>query len=271
MPSYILAKEAKKHVDVLLSGEGGDEVFNAYSIYTAWKVKKLYTSYCPKPVRKLAHWFAHQLPSDYRKLSFDFMAKRFTEGAELHPAAAHIYWRHPFTNNEKDSFLKFRDEVESTDNRLIKLFEEYNHADELNRITMLDVEHFIVDDLLVKNDRMFLAHSIESRFPFLDRILFDYTQTLPTDLKLKGFKGRYIEKLAMKRSLPREILKRDNYGLEMPHSIWFLDEFKPFLEKYINKKTVERVGFLDWDSVNHMWLNHQAKKRDYGRGIMVCT
>ena len=266
MPSYILAKEAKKYVDVLLSGEGGDEVFNAYSIYTAWKIKKLYTTYCPKMLRQSLHWLAHRLPSNYEKLSFDFKAKRFTEGAELHPAAAHIYWRHPFTNSEKNSFLKFKDQTRSTDERLIKLYNDYKNSDELNRISMLDIEHFLVDDLLVKNDRMFLAHSVESRFPFLDKDLFNYTQSLPTHYKLKGFKGRHIEKMAMKRSLPAAILKRKNYGLEMPHSIWFLDAFKPFLEKYINKKTIEKIGFLNCQSINEMWLNHKAKKRDYGRG-----
>ena len=185
VPSYILAKEAKKTVDVLLSGEGGDEVFSAYSVYAAWKVAKYYKKLCPKILRKMIYLGVHALPSDYKKLSFDFMAKRFTEGCELHPGLAHIYWRHPFVNAEKESLCSFSDGVVSTDERIVSLFDEYSHTEELNRISMLDMEHFIVDDLLVKNDRMFLAHSVESRFPYLDRLLFDYVSTIPSGLRLK--------------------------------------------------------------------------------------
>ena len=86
LPSYILAKYAKKYVAVLLSGEGGDELFSAYAIYSAWKVAKYYNKLCPKLLRKLIFFLAHQIPSNYKKLSFDFMAKRFTEGSKLHPA-----------------------------------------------------------------------------------------------------------------------------------------------------------------------------------------
>ena len=267
IPSYILAKNAKEYVDVLLSGEGGDEVFNAYAIYIAWKVSKYYKKLCPNVLRNFIFWLIHKVPCNYQKLSFDFMAKRFTEGCRLHPASAHIYWRHPFTNREKEEIFSPHSEMRSTDEIIIGLFEEFRHTEELNRISMLDMEHFLVDDLLVKNDRMFLAHSIESRFPYLDKPLFDYVSTIPPNLRLKRFQGRNIQKKALAKTLPRAILRRKSYGLEMPHSLWFLDYFKPFLEKYLNKKTVEATGILKWDHVHRIWQDHRAKKRDYGRGL----
>ncbi|MCY4643455.1 MAG: asparagine synthase (glutamine-hydrolyzing), partial [Bacteriovoracales bacterium] len=267
VPSYILAKEAKKNVDVLLSGEGGDEVFNAYSVYAAWKIAKYYKKLCPKLLRKMIYHGVHALPSDYRKLSFDFMAKRFTEGCELHPGIAHIYWRHPFTNTEKESICSFSDQVTSTDERIVALFDEYSHTEELNRISMLDMEHFIVDDLLVKNDRMFLAHAVESRFPYLDRLLFDYVSTISPGLRLKGLRGRNIQKNALSKTLPPQILKRGNYGLEMPHSLWIFKSFRPLFEKYLNKKTIEATGLFSWEKVHQVWQAHLAKKRDHGRGL----
>lgn len=265
IPIYILAKHASKHVKVLLSGEGGDEVFNAYSVYQAWKVKKNYTKFCPKFIRNITYSLVHKLPSNYSKLSFDFQAKRFTEGCELHPAAAHIYWRHPFTNSEKDSFVKYRGY--STDERFIKLYNEYSATEELNRIAMLDMEHFITDDLLLKNDRMFYAHSIEGRYPYLDRKLIDFAQTLPTSYKLKGLKGRYIQKQALKKVLPKEIMGRQNYGLEMPHSIWFFKALKPLLEKYLNQKAIEETNLLSWEPIKELIDSHFSGKRDYGRGL----
>ena len=266
IPIYILAERASKYVNVLLNGEGGDEVFNAYSVYQAWKIRKNYVKYCPKFMRSLIYQIVHILPANYSKLSFDFQAKRFTEGAELHPAAAHFYWRHPLTNDEKAKML-MQNNFRSTDDIGIKLFNEYAHTDELNRITMLDVEHFITDDLLLKNDRMCYAHSIEGRYPYLDRKLIDYVQTLPTEYKLKGLQGRYIQKRALEKTLPKEILKRDNYGLEMPHSIWFFDSLRPLLDRYLNKISVEKTGFLKWDMVKDLIDVHMSKKRDYGRGL----
>ncbi len=266
IPIYILAQRASKYVSVLLNGEGGDEVFNAYSVYQAWKIRKHYVNYCPKFLRQLIYQVVHLLPANYSKLSFDFQAKRFTEGAELHPAAAHFYWRHPLTNSEKKKMLTHSN-FRSTDEIGINLFNEFSHTDELNRIAMLDIEHFITDDLLVKNDRMCYAHSIEGRYPYLDKKLIDYVQTLPTEYKLKGLKGRYIQKKALSRTLPKEILKRQNYGLEMPHSIWFFDALKPLLDRYLNKESVERTGFLRWEMVKSLMDTHMSNKRDYGRGL----
>lgn len=265
IPIYILAKKASQYVKVLLSGEGGDEIFNAYSVYQAWKVRKYYLKFCPRPLRRLIFRLVHLLPANYSKLSFDFQAKRFTEGCELHPAAAHIYWRHPFTNSEKNLFLKHQHR--STDEILVKLYDEFIQTEELNRIAMLDMEHFITDDLLLKNDRMFYAHSIEGRYPYLDRTLIDFVQTLPTAYKLKGLKGRYIQKQALSHVLPKEIMARQNYGLEMPHSIWFFDSLRPLLDRFLNKKSVEDTGLLRWEPVKKLIDIHLAKKRDYGRGL----
>ena len=266
IPFYILANKAKKYVKVLLNGEGGDEVFNAYSIYQAWKIRKYYKGLTPKPVRSLIHKAAHCLKSDYSKLSFDFMAKRFTEGAELHPAAAHIYWRHPFTNSEKASIFK-GNKYRNTDDILINLYNEFSHTHELNRVSMLDFEYFLTDDLLLKNDHMIIAHSIEGRFPYLDRELIDFVQTLPTSYKLKGLTGRYIQKKALEGVLPHQILKRQNYGLEMPHSLWFFDGLKPLTDKYLNFDYLEKFDFLDSKSIMNIFNLHKNKQRDYGRGL----
>lgn len=266
IPFFILASHAKKEVKVLVNGEGGDEVFNAYSIYQAWKARNLYVNYCPRFMRQLLSGVAHLLPSDYSKISFDFMAKRFTEGAELHPAAAHIYWRHPFTNSEKQKLFKNR-AFRSTDDVVIGLYDQYQHTDELNRVSMLDFEHFLTDDLLLKNDRMMIAHSIEGRFPYLDRELIDYTQTLPPSYKLKGFQGRYIQKKALQHILPQKILNRPNYGLEMPHSLWFFEGLRPLVTRYLTEENVRRFDYLDWPSLREMMSLHFSKKRDYGRGL----
>ena len=268
IPSFILAKEAKKEVSVLLNGEGGDETFSAYSIYGAYRAKNLYTKFAPKPLRKLIHNLVHKLPTSYKKLSMDFQLKRFTEGAELHPAAAHIYWRHVLTDDEKEDTILNRQGYVKTEKVMIDLYEKLNYSEDFNKINFLDIEHFFIDDLLVKNDRMFLANAVESRFPFMDRILFEYMAKVPSNLRMKGItKRRYIEKLAMKNTVPKEILKRGNFGLEMPHSIWFFDNLKPLLKKYLSEEMIKKTEYLSYEKVDKLLQMHFSGKKDYGRAL----
>ena len=268
IPSFILAKEAKKEVSVLLNGEGGDETFSAYSIYGAYRAKNLYTKFAPKFLRKIIYNLVHKLPTSYKKLSLDFQLKRFTEGAELHPAAAHIYWRHVLTDQEKEDTILNRQGYEKTEKVMIELFEQLDYSDDFNKINFLDIEHFFIDDLLVKNDRMFLANAVESRFPFMDRILFEYMSKVPPNLRMKGInKRRHIEKLAMKNSVPNEILRRGNFGLEMPHSIWFFDNLKPLLKKYLNEKSIKKTEYLSYEKVDKILQLHFSGKKDYGRAL----
>ena len=268
IPSFILAKEAKKEVSVLLNGEGGDETFSAYSTYGAFRAKNFYTKFAPKPLRKLIYNLVHKLPTSYKKLSLDFQMKRFTEGAELHPAAAHIYWRHVLTDDEKEDTILNRQGYQKTEKVMIDLFENLDYSEDFNKINFLDIEHFFIDDLLVKNDRMFLANAVESRFPFMDRILFEYMAKVPSSLRMKGItKRRHIQKLAMKNIVPKEILNRGNFGLEMPHSIWFFDTLKPLLKKYLSEEMIKKTEYLSYEKVDKLLQMHFSRKKDYGRAL----
>jgi asparagine synthase (glutamine-hydrolysing) len=269
IPSYLLAREATKHVDVLFSGEGGDEVFNAYETLAAYQMRKLYRKTTPKPIRQLVKWGIGKLPTNYKKLSFDFKAKRFTEGVELDTPDSHMFWRHVLTDSEKNEMMPNHNHFEDTTNIFRRIFYDYadGYDDDLNRISLIDIKHFFIDDLMVKNDRMFMSHSIETRFPMMDRILVDYVKHLPVSYRVKGFKRRYIQKKAMEGLIPKEVLNRASFGLEMPHSMWFMDKLGPFAEKYLNKKTVERTEFLHWPTVERLWKMHISGKKDYGRAI----
>ncbi len=266
IPSYILAREAKKDVKVLLSGEGGDEVFNAYETHRAYVARKLYRKYIPYPLRKIVKNIVFALPSSYKKLSFDFIAKRFVEGSELDIPASHIFWRHVLTEREKVELMPDM-KFSYTDELFRDFFRSLKYKDDLNKISHMDIIYYFICDLMVKNDRTFMAHSIEARFPFMDRILHEFVANLPASFRIRGFTGRYIQKEAMKPHLPKEIYNRTNMGLEMPHSIWFLNDMKGLADKYFTKKEVEKSGLFSWNTVNKMWNAHRSKKKDYGRAL----
>ncbi|MDF1564765.1 MAG: asparagine synthase (glutamine-hydrolyzing) [Deltaproteobacteria bacterium] len=267
IPSYLLAREATKDVTVLLSGEGGDETFTAYETHRAWKVRHYWRRFAPGPLRKLAHGVAHALPTDYRKLSFDFMAKRFTEGAEMDVAQSHIHWRYTIADADKRRLMPKAARMIDTGDWAAKIYDSYPFTDELDRICALDAETYLIGDLMVKNDRTFMAHSIEARFPYMDRILYDYMSRVPPELRLKGMKGRYLQKEAMRGHIPEAISGRKNMGLEMPHSLWFLGDLKPVADEYFSREKVERTGFLTHAGVDHLWQEHLARKRDNGRAL----
>lgn len=267
IPSYLLAKYASQYVTVLLNGEGGDETFTAYETHRAAKARMLYRGFTPGMVRGAIAAAAQKLPTDYRKLSFDFVAKRFTEGAEFNVPASHIHWRYTLSERDKRALMPDWHDVPSTSDWATEWYAKLDAPRVLDRISIFDIETYFIGDLMVKNDRTVMAHSIEGRFPYMDRKLFDFAATLPANLRLKGFQGRYMQKRAMKGRLPSAITGRKNFGLEMPHSIWFLNEFRPVAETYFSRDHVERCGFLHFPTVDRLWKEHVGRKHDHGRAL----
>lgn len=267
IPSYLLAREAKKYVTVLLSGEGGDETFNAYETHLASKIRSWYRRYIPGPLRRAAYWTAHRLPTNYKKLSIDFVSKRFTEGVEMPLAEAHIHWRHPMTEVDKRQLIPAAADVPSTGALFQEILDNMDFPDELNRISLLDLKTYFIGDLMVKNDRTMMAHSIEARFPLMDRKLLDFVATIPPEIRIRRLTRRYIQKRAMAGRVPKPILKRQNMGLEMPHSLWFLGPMRKLADHYFSKPVVEKAGFLHYPTVERLWNEHLHHKRDNGRGL----
>jgi asparagine synthase (glutamine-hydrolysing) len=267
VPSYLLAKEASKHVKVLLSGEGGDEMFNAYETHAAYKARRLYRALAPRRLRSLIRRGVHRLPVSHDKLSVDFVAKRFVDGAELDAACAHHHWRHVLTDSEQRALVPGAAGFRSTDGFFADTYDSVDFPEGLDRISLIDLKYFFIGDLMVKNDRTFMAHSVEARFPYMDRELFELVSSIPPGLRLKHFRRRYIQKQAVKNLMPREIYKRQNMGLEMPHSHWFMGEFRELIDRYLNRETVEKTGVIRYETVKQMKEDHLSRRRDYGRAL----
>ncbi len=266
VPLFILAREASRHVRVLLSGEGGDEVFNAYETHRAWKARRLYRSLAPSTIRGLVRRLIGILPCSYEKLSFDFVAKRFAEGSERDAVGAHVLFRQALGEEEKAGLLRLTG-LPPTDELFRKQFNSLPFDDEINKLSSLDLQYYFIDDLMVKNDRMLAAHSLEARYPYMDRFVVEFASSIPAALKLKGFRGRHIQKLAFRGLLPPGIERRSNMGLEMPHSIWFFQDFQPLARYYFSADHLERCGLLRPQAVARLWREHVERKRDNGRAL----
>ena len=267
IPSFLLAREASQHVKVLLSGEGGDETFNAYETHVASRARHIYRRFAPAPIRGLLRRAAHALPSDYSKLSFDFVAKRFTEGTELDVPRAHYHWRHVLDDGEQRRLLRIAPDATRTDGFFSRAFDRADFDDDLDRISLVDLEYFFIGDLMVKNDRTFMASSVEARFPYMDRLLHEHVARIPASLRMRGLSRRWLQKRAMRGMLPEAIADRSNMGLEMPHSNWFLEGLRPVLETYLEPKRLARYEWLNAAFVGELWRQHLARERDNGRPL----
>ncbi|MFA6093778.1 MAG: asparagine synthase (glutamine-hydrolyzing) [Elusimicrobiota bacterium] len=267
IPFFLLAREASKHVKVLLTGEGGDEIFNAYETHRAYNVRRAYRRWVPAPVRAALRAGVRALPSSYEKLSLDFRLKRFCEGAELGVPESHAFWRHAFTEEQKQRLLPGLNHLPDTGRFFRDAYDRLECAEELDRLALLDLRYYFIDDLMVKNDRMLMAHSVEGRYPYMDRSVVELAASLPPSMKLRGLDGRRIQKRAMRGLVPDAILRRTNMGLEMPYSPWFLSGLRETASRCFSREHVERSGLMDFETLDLFWKEHLSGRKDHGRGL----
>jgi asparagine synthase (glutamine-hydrolysing) len=272
IPTLLLAMTAREHVKVLLSGEGGDEVFAGYDTHAAWKARRVYRKLIPGWLRRgLVRPLVNLLPVSRRKLSFEFRAKRFARGAELDVPESHYTWREVLNEDEKRSILRLQSEsgdpYRTSSSFFRRAFEECGARDELNRLLYVDCSFHLPDDLMIKNDRMTMACSIEARVPFTDLELFRLLATIPAEHKLRGLIKKNVLKRAMKGVLPRKILAKKKVGLEMPYSRWLRSEMREFAEEVLSQESTRNTEVLDPAGVTRLWSDHQSGASDNGRAL----
>jgi len=270
IPTYLLSQEAKNHVTVLLSGEGGDEVFAGYNTHLAYKIRKIYRRN-PAVVRKLLQRLAPLMPVSHAKLSLDFKVKRFVRAAEYDVPLSHYKWREVFSGPEKRQLFVDGAELERlygpSGDLFSRQFAGASGDDELNKLLGIDCAFHLPDDLMIKNDRMTMAHSLEARVPFTDLPLFEYLAGLSGQVKLHGFTLKYLLKRAMEPDLPKEILHKKKIGLEIPYSQWFCSELKELLLDHLSEPALREIPFLNRRFVLDIVAEHLQKRRDRGREL----
>ena len=270
IPTYLLSQEAKSHVSVLLSGEGGDEVFAGYNTHLAYKIRKIYRRN-PAAIRKLLQKLAPLMPVSYAKLSLDFKVKRFVQAAEYDVPMSHYKWREVFSEPEKGQLFVDGSELEKrygpSGDLFSRQFAGASGDDELNKLLGIDCAFHLPDDLMIKNDRMTMAHSLEARVPFTDLPLFEYMAGLSGQTKLHGLTLKYLLKRAMEPDLPKEILHKKKIGLEIPYSKWFCSELKELLLDHLSEPALREIPFLNRRFVLDIVAEHLQKRRDRGREL----
>ncbi len=272
IPTYYVCQMARDEVVVVLSGEGGDEAFAGYETYSAFKASQWF-AHVPRALRNgLIRPLVNLLPVSHKKLSLEFKLKRFLGGQDLPPDQAHVWWRIVLTEAQKlDLYTPAVRErlaaVEAPGRHFARVFEAPGPRDDLARLMRIDTNVFLPDDLMIKNDRMSMAHSLEARVPFTDPELTEFMSTVPSRLKLPGLKKKQVMRHALAGILPREILDKKKVGLEMPYSLWMRHELRDLVETYLGRERVAACGLFRPEAVQRLVDEHQASRVDHGRAL----
>lgn len=269
MPTYLLAGTAKNFVTVLLSGEGGDEIFSGYDTHAAHKARAVYR-HVPAPIRRIFKRCVDALPVSHAKLSFEFKAKRFVRGAEYDVPRSHYYWRMVLSEDAKRSVLRQTSDLPAlapSDGLFVDAYRRCRAVDELNKLLYIDWSYHLPDDLMIKNDRMTMAHSLEARVPFTDKELVAFLGTVPVQHKVKGLKTKHLLRTAMAGSLPASIVSKKKVGLEIPYSKWMRNELRDFIADTLSRSRVAATGLLDPHGVERLWKEHCRLQHDHGRAL----
>ncbi len=259
IPTYLISKLARKYVTVALAGEGGDELFAGYDTYKAYQVAKLYRK-VPKFIRnKLIKRIVHLLPASKKRLSFEFKAKKFISGIDYPPEVSNYIWWGAYNPAEKEKL--FTPELKShlEEDPYLPVF---NHSENcqarqaMDRLSYLDMKLYLQDDLLVKVDRMSMANSLEIRVPFLDHDFVDLATSIPSSLKLKGLRTKYILKKTMSRHLPREAIHRPKIGFDIPLGVWIKNELRDFTLSVLSPSNLKNHGFFNGSYIKKLLEEH---------------
>ena len=255
---YFVSQEAAKHVKVALSGEGADELFGGYNIYREPLDIKLLTD-LPRPFRRLLGRLAGLIPFSFKGKNLLIRAsktieERFIGGANIFSAA------------ERAAVLRSPRGTTTPADITRRVYKRARSQDDITKMQTLDINLWLVGDILLKADKMSMAHSLEVRVPFLDKEVFAVASKIRTDFRVNRLLTKYAFRLATKKYLPDEVAHKKKLGFPTPIRIWLREDkyyervkaafSSPAAEKYFN--AAELIKLLD---------THKAGKRDNSRKI----
>jgi asparagine synthase (glutamine-hydrolysing) len=260
IPTWYVSEMARQHVTVVLSGDGGDELFGGYDRYVPHPRVVAFDRYSPRALRRVAAIAAARLPHGARGKNFLRHVGRDEQGRYLDAIRF-------FGADEKPALLSA--EVRRTlhgpdpETRLARHFERFARLPWPSQMMRFDAETYLPEDVLTKVDRMSMAHSIESRVPLLDNEVIDFAATLPASLKIKDGRRKHVLKEVAATLLPRQILERRKQGFGVPLGTWFRGNLRElFADTLLSSSSLQR-GYFEPAFVRRVVNEHLTGTRDH--------
>jgi asparagine synthase (glutamine-hydrolysing) len=259
IPTWYVSEMARRHVTVVLSGDGGDELFGGYDRYLPHPRVVAFDRYGPPGARRIAAAAAAALPHGARGKNFLRHVGRDDRGRYLDAIRF-------FGSDEKPALLsqEVRRRIDgNAERRLSRHFERYARLPWPSQMMRFDAETYLPDDVLTKVDRMSMAHSIESRVPLLDNDVVAFASSLPAALKIKAGRRKHVLKEVAATLLPRDLLDRRKQGFGVPLGVWFRGNLRElFSDTLLAAKSLQR-GYFQPAFVRRLVEEHVSGRRDH--------
>jgi asparagine synthase (glutamine-hydrolysing) len=266
IPTYLVAKLTRQHVTVALTGDGGDELFAGYERFLAARLAES----IPRPLATVGQWLAGALPRANGDGGLGGRASRFFRQAARPLEARYLAWSSFFDQGELPRVLSALNPV-IPDGQIaesfVECFEHTKDCDLLNRLLYLNFRTYLHDDLLVKMDRMTMAHGLEARSPFLDTALIEFAAALPPRLKLRRWTLKYLLKEAFRDLLPPAILARRKHGFGVPLGAWFSRDLRGYVHDALLAPDAAVREVLNQGRIRDLYDLHLSGQRDAGHQL----
>lgn len=256
---YFIAELASRHVTVVLSGEGADEVFGGYPIYHE-PVSLAMFEYLPRSLRSGLGRLAHMLPHGQKGRDFlirgsHSIERRFMGNIRVftEEAKRDLFCADTFSDLPLPSF-------HVTD----PIYQDTVGLDDITRMQLVDLTTWLPGDILFKADKMTMAHSLELRVPYLDRKLFEFAATIPVKYRVQGQQGKVTLRAAVRDLLPPEVTNRPKLGFPVPYREWLREESGLVWDVFHSSSA--RYLFQG-EQIERMLREHRGRERDHGRAL----
>ena len=221
IPLYFLAKNARRYVKVVLSGEGADELFGGYPMYLAGGHFDHYSHKVPRPVRKVLGTVAKHCPN--------FKGKNFLVRGAMEPYQRFMRANYVFQSAERQKFLKRPIASKVPEEYSKRYFDEVSNLDEPTQLQYVDMHTWMIYDILLKADRMSMANSLELRVPFLDKKMLELSTRIPSRYRAANETTKIALRGAAIKQLPERTTNKKKLGFPVPLNDWLRED------KYYNK------------------------------------
>jgi asparagine synthase (glutamine-hydrolysing) len=266
--TYLVSKLARETVTVILSGVGGDELFGGYRRYLNVQMNR-YLGIIPLWVRRnILKRIANSLPVDRNNtlLNYFRLAKAYLNTADLALQQQYGVYTSVFQDD-------FRQQVAVENKEIPDFYDQYfsecDSSDLLDKIMYFDLKMSLPEQLLMLTDKMTMAVSLEGRVPFLDYRVVEFAAKIPSELKLKGFKLRHIQKKIFENRFPDYVFQQKKKGFGAPVGTWIRNELREMTHDMLSEEHIRKQGVFNPAIIQKTLENHFQMKEDYTDNLLA--
>jgi asparagine synthase (glutamine-hydrolysing) len=271
LPLWFLAKLSRTRTEVALSGEGADELFGGYLTYRASRIAANLRR-LPSGTLRFGQRLMQAWPVSDEKIGLEYKVNRLLAGSLMSADRGHVYWNGTFSDREKQRLAA--DELPpALDDVLAQLRAQLGrNGSDLNAYLWFDQKYYLPDDILVKSDRISMAHSLEVRPPFLDHRIVEFANRLPASLKISGSRQKVVLQQLMKDKLPHSVLHRPKLGFDIPAHDWMRGPLRTLLVETLSAGSAEYPEIFRPDVLATHLKDHLERRVNIGYhlwGLMI--